>query len=315
MTTRTLSLFALVALAGCGGSWSNKDLEFVNTLPRTEDLRAKLPQTASSTSPLEGTPTRRDALEVGDASAAWASTRKASGEFNGILDTLLTILDKVRQVPPTTRSTDTRVWGPYPDNNNPGFDFQVVIKQVDATNFGWAIQSRRRGGELFDVVTGAFKASVSAREGQGAMKVLVKDFRDVLKVDDNLKQLDELTIGYITDMFPHRVEMLFTFRQGSTSGLSALGYTYREQQDSAGAMRFRLRSTSADLTVVDVNAAWLANGSGRSLSQVVEGNYTGATVTECWDTAFKVTYYAESWAGGKTAGDLASCVAVPGLTP
>lgn len=315
MTRHLLTALALVALAGCGGTWSNKDLEFVSALPRPEDLRAKIPLTASSTSPLEGVSTRRDGLNVGDPSNAYANAKKASGEFNTILDTLLSIIDRVRQVPPTTRTKDTRVWGPWPDSNNPGFEFQVVIKQVDDVNFAWGIQSRPKNGAFFDVVQGAFKASASARRGQGLMKVLVKDFRDVLKVDDNFKQLDEIDVGYITDMFPRRVEMLFTFRAGSTSGLSALGYTYREQEDTSAAMRFQLRTTSPDATVLEMNAAWLANGSGRGLGRVLEGTYAGATISECWDTAFKVTYYEETWPGGQKVGDPASCVAIPGLTP
>ena len=60
---------------------------------------------------------------------------------------------------------------------------------------------------------------------------------NAVKLDENVKQLDEIAIGYVTDMFPRRVEMLFTIRPGST-GTSSLGYTAREQEDGSRAIRF-----------------------------------------------------------------------------
>ncbi len=313
MKTR-LAPLVLLAAAACGGNWSNRDLDFANALPDRASLRSKLPTTVSGASPLEGAATRRDGLNVGDPSQAYAFTKEASTNFNGLLDFLLGVVDTVRALPPTTRTKDSRIWGPWPDRNNPGFEFAVAIQQRDERNFEWAIRSRPKGGEFFDLVTGAFLASASARKGMGAMVVHVRNFRDVLNVDANLKQLDEIQIGYITDTPPRRVEMAFTFAAGSTTGLSGIGFTYREQDDRSGAMRFRALSPgNADVTVGELTSLWQPSGAGRATSVVIQGLRLGYTVEECWDAAFKVTYYRESWPGGQTSGLVGSCVTVPGL--
>ncbi len=98
-------LFSVLLLAGCGGNWSNADLAFADALPRREDLRARLPNAATSSEPLEGVATRRDGLMVGDPSNAWALTKKAGNDFNTLLDLVLGVVDQVRAAPPTTRTS------------------------------------------------------------------------------------------------------------------------------------------------------------------------------------------------------------------
>lgn len=304
---------AVVLLSACGGNWSTRDLEFVNALPSRADLQARLPAASSTSQPLEGVSTRRDGLNVGDPSQAYAATKKAATDFNGLLDQVLAILDTVRLVAPTTRSDNGRVWGPYPDSKNPGFEFQVSIQQLDATHFTWAIQARPTNGALFDVLTGTFVASTSARQGTGAFVVHVKGFKDKLAVDPSMQALDQIDVGYQTADWPHRVDMAFTFTPGNTSGLSMAGYTYRSLQDGRGALAYQVRTTSVEATVLSAAALWSTTGAGRAQAVVSEGTYTGATVSECWDTATKVAFYAESWPGGQMNGALADCATVDGL--
>ena len=309
---RSLLILSVAVLAGCGGNWSNTDLAFANALPRRDDLRSKVP--TSTTQPLEGVSTRRDGLMVGDPSNAVAATRKAASDYNKLLDYILGVVDQVRLAPPTSRSNDSRTWGPFSDSNNPGREVQVVITKVDDVNFDWHIQSRPNNGEFLEVLTGNFKATDTARRGQGAFVVHVKDFRDVIKVDDTVAQLDEVRVGYVTDMFPQRVEMLFTVKPGSTLGISSLGYTARRQQDGSGAMRFLYALTgNADVSEVEFNSAWKATGEGKATGVVTKGTYTGATVTECWGKNFTVVHYAESWPGGMTSGPASDCVTIEGL--
>ena len=304
-------LFTVLLLAGCGGNWSNTDLAFANALPRRDDLKSRLP--ASSTQPLEGVATRRDGLMVGDPSGAWAQTRKAATDFNGLLDLILGVVDQVRMAPPTTRTSDSRTWGPFADSNNPGREVQVVISKVDETNFAWKIQSRATRADFIDILTGNFKATDTARRGQGSLTVHVKDFRDVVKVDDNFKQLDQIDMGYVTDMFPNRVEMLFTVKPGSTLGISSLGYTARQQQDGSGAMHFVYSLAAADVSELEINAAWVPTGEGKAMGVVTKGTYAGYNVTECWGKGFTVVFYAESWPTGVTSGLATDCVTIEGL--
>lgn len=306
---RTSIFMALVVLSGCGGNWSNADLAYQNALPRRDDLKSKLP-TSSSSSPLEGVGTRRDGLVVGDPSSAWAQTRKAATDYNGLLDMLLGVVDQVRQIAPTSRTADSRTWGPFDDSNNAGREIQVVISRVDEVNFAWRIESRAKNAEFVRILDGNFKATDTARRGVGTITVHVKDFRDVVKVSNEIAQLDELTIGYVTDMFPKRVEMLFTFKPGSTSGFSSVGYTAREQADGSGAMRFLYTAPGPEIQELEISSAWKPTGEGKGLGTVRKGTYLGFNVTECWGRSFTVTYYAESWAGGATSGAASDCATI-----
>lgn len=313
MRALTVTLAVLVA-TGCGGNWSNSDLVFANALPRTEDLRSTLP--ASSTSqPLEGVSTRRDGLMVGDPSNAWALTRQASSDYNGTLAALLGIIDQVRRSPPTDRTPTSRTWGPFADSNNAGRELRVVISQTDDTgrSYGWQVESRPFNGDWLQVITGNFLANgeTSVRSGQGAIQIPVKDFRDVIKTDSNISQLDLITIGYVTDSWPHRVEMNFTVKPGSTTGLSALGYTSLLHEDGGGAMRFVWSKLEVNVEQLEITAQWKSTGEGRAFGVVQKGNYTGANVSECWNRSFAVTYYSESWSGGTTSGSESSCVSFP----
>jgi hypothetical protein len=314
MHPRLLTLVAVCSLCACGGSWSNRDLEFASALPSRAELKSKLPTTASGTSPLTGVGVQRDGLNVGDPSKAYADAKNAATTFNGILDFLLTILDNVRALPPTTRTTDSRTWGPYSDSKNPGFEFLVTIRQTAADTFEWKLQVNKvAAGTTITLVTGAYKASATAKKGQGSMTVAVADFRDQLNVDNNFKQLDAITIGYMTDTWPIHVSMDFTFKAGAASGVSAIGYTYLEREDHSGSLGYEVRSTSADLTVVQTTAGWTTAGPGRARGTVTEGTYKGFILDECWDKAFTVTLYAERWPGGKVNGDEASCPVIAGF--
>lgn len=301
----------LVMVSACGGNWSNSDLAFANALPRRDDLKSRLPA-SSTTQPLEGVSTRRDGLMVGDPSNAWAQTRKAATDYNGVLDSLLGLVDQVRTIAPTSRTSNSRTWGPFDDANNTGRQVQLVMTRIDDSNFEWRIDSIG-GGATINILSGNFKATDTARRGQGAIVVHVKDFRDVVKVDDNFKQLDEITMGYVTDTFPKRVEMLFSFKPGSTSGLSGLGYTSRVQQDGSGAMRFVYTGPGPEVQELEINSAWKTTGEGKGVGIVRKGTYTGATVTECWGTSFTVVHYAEGWPGGVTNGNANDCAVIDGL--
>ena len=305
-------LFSVLLLAGCGGNWSNADLAFANALPRRDELKSRIPA-GSTTQPLEGVGTRRDGLVVGDPSGAFAATKKAATDFNGLLDLILGVVDQVRAVPPTSRTTDSRTWGPFADTNNPGRELEVVIVKKDDVNFEWRIESRPINGAFIQVVTGNFLATDTARKGRGSFVVHVKDFRDVVKVDDNLKQLDQIDVGYITDMFPRRAEMLFTVKPGSSLGVSSIGYTARTQADGSGAMRFVYTLPRTDVAELELTAVWAAAGEGKSVGTVTKGTYSGFNVTECWGKAFAVVYYAESWPGGVTSGPASDCPVIDGL--
>jgi hypothetical protein len=178
--------------------------------------------------------------------------------------------------------------------------------------YSWALQAHQGSGDFFTVVEGQFDPSGSVKQGSGRMLVTVADFRDRLSVDDTFKQLDQIFIAYDTASAPVTVGMAFQFKDGNDAGISGVGYQYKENADLSGTIFYEVRSTSAETSVVDATAGWLPSGVGRAVEKVVAGTYAGFSVSECWDTAFKVTLYSESWPTGVTHGSLAACPTIPG---
>jgi hypothetical protein len=287
-------------LVACGGSWSNRDLEFASVVPDREVLRSKLAGAPTSTPPPDG------GVEVGNPSQASVDAFAAQTRFNGILDYFLGVLDTVR-MPPTSRTASSRTWGPFPDATNAGYQFALTVTQGAATAFTWALVAQPiAGGPDLVIVDGAFTAASVAREGQGAMVVHVKDFKGKLLVDADFAALDRIDLAYRTDVLPRQVSMHFTFQPGASSNLSA-SYGYLERADQSGAMSFQARTTSLEATEFSTLAQWTTQGDGRSVAQVTQGTYQGTTIEECWDAQRRVSYHFESWPGGRRAGADSAC--------
>lgn len=318
---KRLAPICLTLLAGCTGNWSNADLEFVSALPVKGELQSKIP-TRSTTNPLNGEGTRKDPLGLGEPSQSYLEAKKASTDFNALLDGLLSIVEAVRTLPPTTREKDSRTWGPFNDDKNPGYEVQLVIVRGEdqvpdggsqpGKTFTWKIEFREKQGPgaWFTLADGAFLATGGIRKGQGVARLLIAENVSKLKSLQVFGPLALIETGYITDRDPLTVGMRFTFG-ANDAGYSELGYGYQEKADKAGRMAFGLRTTDANITLLNVAAGWLPSGAGAATATVQEGNYQGATAVECWDDSFKTVYAFQNWPGGVNLGNQASCVALP----
>lgn len=312
---RTALLFSVVIFTACGGTWSNTDIVFTSALPRAADLQAVIP-TSSSTQPLTGVSTRRDPLNVGDASNAYAQSKKAATDYNATLVALLGLLDQIRVTAPTTRTAHSRVWGPFDDANNRGRLLNVEISNSEEApgRFEWKIESKAiTDADSITMLEGTFTAATTAKVGTGTIAVHVQRFRDVVAVDENFKRINEITMTYATDVDPRDVEMKFALVPGNSTGVDAFSYVSREHTDGDGAIAFLYVTPGPEVTQLQVSSAWLKSGAGRADSVVLAGTYTGAMITECWNDSFAVSFYRESWVGGQTSGTETSCVNVDGI--
>ena len=114
MTSRYLALLVLAALSfGACGNYSNEDLDFQLALPEDGDLDAKLPQ----------------ALTNDASSEYYKTTRQVVTTFNGGATALVGLVDHVRGYSPTSRSGAQRIWGPFSDDNHPGWEIRVVMQR------------------------------------------------------------------------------------------------------------------------------------------------------------------------------------------
>ncbi|WP_375772457.1 hypothetical protein NR798_16730 [Archangium gephyra] len=312
-----LLLLGCLATA-CGGNFSNDDLEFLNALPSREDLASKLP--ASSGAVSEGALRQRsDALAVGEPSQLYRDTREASDAFNTGLDGLLTLLEELRQLPPTTRAPEVRVWGPWADPKHPGHEVRFAIKR-EPDSFTYLLQYRPRGsGEdgWWSAIEGTFQPDGGLRKGTGAVRILIQQTKAHGFDAGKLAGLDLLEIVYQTRALPITVRMRFVL--ASPPPAPELLYAYRELPGGLGEMGFLLEDTDLlpgtqkeDLAII---SRWTKDQGGVGVISVTGGDVPAgftATQVECWDASFRITYMKRSWETA-VVGNASECPDVSGL--
>ena len=320
MTSRRLGL-ALAALlaAGCG-NYSNEDLDYMNALPESSDLRANIP--------------RVSAVELADEAELARSTHNTTNGFNGLLMSLVGIVDTVRSYPPTARTATSRVWGPFPadrkqlknldwetrmtvsrDDTTPNqFDYEIAVHHAGAADTDWPV-----------FISGRFRAGHTARRGVGHVELITAAVRaEGLDVSD-LGMLDHLEIDYDTVGDPTWITMKVTDLPDPTSGdpPPLITYEYRATAAGQGQMTFdvfanviTVTSAVEDMKVV---SSWLSTGEGRATLKIVAGDGVGLQQTECWNKSFQPTFNDKPWMPMEDVpenppGDpVAVCPIIPGL--
>ncbi|MFP2928760.1 hypothetical protein ACLESO_26900 [Pyxidicoccus sp. 3LG] len=287
-----------LAAAACGGDFSNDDLEYLNALPRREDLAAKLRPNSEGRAG-GGLTARKTALAVnlGEASEVVGDTDETGIKFNQSVDGLLTFLENIRDVPPTSREPDRRVWGPFRDDKNPGFDVRFVMER-DAVRFDYRLEYRRTGEDdlqWWPFLSGFFLADAGIRKGTGEVSLDVKRARQE-NLRNDLGLLDRLDILYQTKALPTRVELAFTPLGSQTEPIR---YIYREAEGGLGEMTFRVPGMDlvlgGRLEDVELTTRWAPDGRGMGVLLVLDGDIKGAQYTECWNALGRVTFIARSW--------------------
>jgi len=315
---RTFWLLLSCLATACGGNFSNDDLEFLNALPAREDLAAKLPGSEEGVS-AGGLHQRTDPLAVGDRSTLYEDTHGASNAFNGGLDGLLTLLENIRELPPTTRAPELRVWGPWRDPKHPGHEVRFVMARA-TERFDYRLQYRpERSGEeaWWTALEGSFRANGGLRKGEGLVRLLVAETKAHGFNVGRLGNLERLDIGYQTREPPIGVQMRFV--PASIQGGSELLYAYRELPGGLGEMGFVREDTDVlpggQKEKLSILSRWTRERGGVGLVAVTGGDvpagYT-ATHVECWDASFRVTYLKRSWET-TVVGDASACPDVSAL--
>jgi hypothetical protein len=298
MNSKWLALLCL--LAACGGNFSNEDLEYLNALPTRDALASKLPGTGTASG--NGLAQRTDRLAVGDPSQLYLDTKKASTDFNNGLDGLLSLLENIRTVPPTTRELDRRTWGPYPDGNNPGQDVRFVMTR-SGDDFDYHLQFKpSKAGEdaWWSFLDGSFKADAGIRKGEGTLHLFISDaVARGLNVGD-LRSLQRLDVDYQNKALPSRVEMIFTTPPTlPATPAPAIDYVYRELPGGFGEMHFLLTGTDwvpGNLKEdVEITSRWTPDRGGVATFIIKAGDLQGAGYKECWDANNQLTFAKRSW--------------------
>jgi hypothetical protein len=301
-SSRIPTLALLVATLAACGNYSNEDLEFMNAVPAREDLDIEIPQS-----------------QLAPANEAELSrlTHETVEAFNGAL-VFLEAADKIRRFQPTSRIADGRVWGPWPMDKQPSWQWRFVITRdpVMADVFNYVFEVQPIGGVDDDwtpFIDGWFAAGTGVRKGVGHFRAQTDPLRAAgFPVETNLKgeTLQLLIIDYSTAAFPVSVTMnmvLYLHGGFDLADTATIRYRHELQESGAGLMEFS--GTGSDGKSISVVSHWMPTGRGRADATATDGTATG-TWTQCWDDSFTETYKSKPWAEFPEApltGEVTSC--------
>jgi hypothetical protein len=291
---------------GCGGNYSNEDLEFMNAVPARQDFVASIP--------LDITPANEAELA--------RDTHSVIRTFNGALD-FLKVADVIRTYPPTSRIPNGRVWGPAPDANHPGWQWQFVMTRdpdnADQFDYHFDEQPIGAGDQWSTILEGDFLSAGGARRGVGHFTLKTDDARTAgfpFAAGDDGSLLRTLQVTYSTAEFPISVMMMLEVYPNASNPdpatTSTIVYTYEALESGQGGMQFvATDSTGKSVTVV---SRWLPSGQGRADATWMDPSTgLGATWTECWDASFVSVYDNRPWTPLLMTGDPTLCPDIPAL--
>ena len=292
-------VFAAFSLGACG-NYSNEDLDFQLALPEDGELDAKLPQ----------------ALTRDDSSEYYTLTRKVVTTFNGCAAGLVSLVDRVRSYSPSSRNGAERIWGPFADDKHPGWQIRVVMVRLadpsvppPAFQISYSFQLRdttQSGSAFFDLMTGNYKSSDSARRGKGNMHLDVQTARNAGYPADDFGETAQLDLAYQTAQYPITVHM--EIQNVATATDRQATYDYAENADGSGALVFHLTVDSVPGATgardVKFTSRWSGSGAGRADAYVSTGNV--AVGIDCWGQN-TVADYVWRWNGQGNYGSADLC--------
>ena len=323
MTSRrlALTLAVLCATGAACGNYSNEDLEFMNALPESSDLRVNMPAVTS-------------AVELANEAELAKSTHDTTRGLNGLLMGLVGIVDAVRSYPPTGRTATSRIWGPFPTDRakmkNLDWETKMIVSRdvTDLGRFDYEISAHHDGAADTDwpvLISGWFQVGKTARRGMGHVELVTATARAEGYDTSDLGTLDHLEIDYDTSADPVMVTMHITDlpAAGSTDPAPTAAFTYAQNASGQGEMTFDLVGNLIPGPAVEdlrITSRWLGTGEGRADLAVISGDGVVAHQTECWGPSFQATYNDKPWAPAEDVpasppGDPADfCPVIPPLS-
>jgi hypothetical protein len=293
------------AVASCG-NYSNEDLLYMSAVPSSSQLAVVLPA----------------ATTVMQAELA-QSTHNGISDVNTLLDDVLGLVDAVRAYEPSSRTSDSRTWGPFADSKHPGWQWELVVnREPDGTTFNYHldVQNTKAGTPTWvEFLMGTFDLAGGIKQGNGTVKA---DFTALVgaafPLDDSSRPLKTLSISYQNFQTPGSpvVVTLLIERTAPdpTNGVTSATFIYEILADGSGEIAFTLVGNVIPGTATEtlaLNAQWLSTGAGKATLAVVSGDGAGLTQTECWDATFAVTYNDKPWSVAEDFGDASRCPAPP----
>jgi hypothetical protein len=288
------SALVLLACAACG-NLSNEDIAFLSALPHKDDLHVQVPIQSSQVQP---------ACALGDA-ADWRKAKTRGDQINSAVDGVLALVDLIRSFAPSQRKDDLRVWGPFPDQQHPGVEYQVSILRFppppdakESLAYLYSFEGRRAGGAYQTVLDGFFLGG-QAKGGQGEIS-LHFDAAYALGTNKPDDPHGDLILRYDETSDPRTVQL--NLGQGGLS-LDPFDYFYAGYANGSGRFDYVLNDGTRSEAI---SAFFKSSGAGIA-SVTVRAPLVTAEVTECWDELACLTFVNDPSSVTKLCGLDASC--------
>ncbi|MEO1332544.1 MAG: hypothetical protein AAFV32_03415 [Myxococcota bacterium] len=312
------NLWAPIVLvsAGCG-DLTNEDLVFLAAIPQSEELAIKVSDSA-------GTPSANVVQNavVGESSTLFRTLESSADELNGNIDFILEFVNDLgRDVSPTRREDDRRIWGPYEaDDNEIAIRLEIARdSSSDRPVYTFCLHGALRGQATGDPVCSVEREATDrsngwravlygrysplnvregARSGSGTI-TLDFDASRAVGLDENPE--DEGRVSFDYDFSAGGVskalDVRLTNREVALTRKEYFVWNYRLSAD--GEVIFNIEfdgnadGTDPDvLEFVSVDACWGLTGPGRASFSTQAGDLGDASTagSECW-SAQQVTVF------------------------
>lgn len=328
---RRLALTLCALLSTACGDYSNLDVEdlaFVRALPRAGDLKV---ETAGEVEMQQALGSSETGLERparvcgGDGWEPFCDGTRLAIRVNVTTAALLSILDAVRELPPSERHRDARRWGPF-DDHSTGRKNRVTVQRHEADGrfqYEWLLETLAPAASAGEVewVTVLHGSFVPGRSGTAAgIGVFEWDGASLrsrgLERPDGRE--DRVEIRYDLARRERHLEADIEGRNEREDPYR-LALAQTAGGTGAGWWRYTVDGDVFDRGVedrVEVRARWRADRAGRADAQITLGGGAPAgphVTTECWNERLAQTFFdsdIEQACGtaGCPRGNVASCV-------
>jgi hypothetical protein len=283
-------LGVLVVATACG-NYSNEDVLFTEAVPLAESLQVALPQNGSPNTCPHPSDLRGYALATG-------------AYLNLSVADLLIDLDLVRSTSPSERrqNPEARVWGPWPDQNHPGFQAELTMTLLDASvpTFGFLIDERRDGDSSWsDLIDGQFVGAL-ASEGSGNYTV---HFAAIwaLGINKATDPHSDMVVSYDLGARPRSITLDLS-DAGLTDPLPPFLYEYQDAADGGASLSFAWFDADAGAEIHAI-ADFQSDGSGGGAYTLGDGG-----IDECWEATACMNYFTYTGGLRYCGTDLAPCM-------
>jgi hypothetical protein len=317
-TTAVILATGLALLAPACGNLSNDDLVFLSAVPKPKEIELKVQQQ----DPNRGALVSADA--VGEEAANYRLSHDLATGLNDGVHGILTLVDSLgKGYPPTERTDDARIWGPFRnadkkghtmrleiqrevlENGSPRFHFCLAMA-LDGAVTGEPNRCREADKNGFQtVLSGHYEPRTlegGARSGAGEIKLDVEAARRANAAEFGEGGVISISYDFSQGGDAKQIHVNVTKPDGFGSLPQMMVYDYGRTTDGQVDFSFSLSNysdpneASGKPQEVIVTASWSENIAGRADATKRGGDLAADqyyTVIECWDENAKRTY---AWA-------------------